>query len=519
LNIIAPDPFDGIGIEVSIVDPLRLAWLERSDLGNAERLKARAGAKLCHTAERGWVAYDGRAWSASEGPRLAAIAAHAVARALRDEADAVKDLIATPDKWFPGCTAPALTERADDLAKWSVTSGNSNKVAGMLAQAAHLMTAADEDFDRDKLALNVANGTLRFRSTPAGEVETRLDPHDPADLITRVASVAYDPAASCPQWERHLATCLPDPAVREFFQTVIGYTLSGHIREQCIFLLQGRGGDGKSTTMNVIRRMLGGFGATAKVNSFIATGMKDGSGPSSDMARLGGDIRLVSTGEPPKGAALDDSIIKTVTGTSPVVARKLHAEEVEYLPRWKLFVECNGRPRITGDDDGIWRRIVIIPWPHQFIKGGGERKGVEDELMGELPGILNWAIAGLKRWLIEGALVQPATVVEAVEDYRKSSNPFGEWMAERVEVDPEALTLSADLYADYKAWCEENGAADREVMSSTLFGRALGDKQFMLGSRDRAGKKRRKGLRLRSKLDRPGYLSGFDDMADDYANR
>ncbi len=497
-------------VEIAVPDPLELAWKELSDLGNAERLIPRVGGKLLHVEGRGWAAYAGTHWSAEQGETLARRAAHGVARSMREEIAALAEALQKRD--IPeGLTEEIVKDRLLNLRKWAVNSGNANKTVAMLSQAAALLPAMRDDFDRDPLAINVLNGTLRVvqrpegvGGRPGGRWTIELSPHDPRDMISRVAEVEYDPDAECPHWERHLAVVLPDPDVRRFFQTCVGYALTGLITEQCVFLLQGRGGDGKSTTMNVIRELFGGYGSAADVQTFMAGAQRSGADASPDLARLAGDMRLCSTGEPKRGAPLDEAKIKAITGGSPIAARELHGDLFEYVPRFKLFLECNAKPRISGDDDGIWRRIVVIMFPHQFDekKGSKPDKRIHDRLMAEGPGVLNWAIEGMLAWLEAGALVQPEAVAEAVEDYRRAANPFGEWMAERVDTrDRNALTLSADLYGDYKQWCEDNSVGDRDVMSSTAFGRALGDRQILKGPKDRQGRIQRRGARLRAAMD------------------
>jgi putative DNA primase/helicase len=498
-------------IDVTPADPLTLAWKELSDLGNAERLVDRYGGTLLYVDGRGWTAFTGTHWSHEKGEQLAHKAAHGVARAIREEIAALKGAI-EDRKLPPGISEPIATDRLVNLHKWAVTSGNANKTAAMLSQASNLMMVWREEFDREDLALNVRNGTLRAIERD-GKWTVRITPADPDDMISRVAEVDYDPDAKCPLWEARLKIVLPNRDVRRFFQRCIGYALTGLNREQCVFLLQGRGGDGKSTTMDVIRQILGGYGAAADVQTFMAGAVRSGADASPDLARLSGDVRLCSTGEPRRGGSLDEAKIKAITGGSPIAARELHGDLFEYVPRFKLFLECNAKPRISGDDDGIWRRIVVIPFPHQFGKDDKPDKAIKDALIAEAPGILNWALAGMLEWLDAGELVAPASVVEAVEDYRRAANPFGEWFAERVDIsDSTVLTLSSDLYADYKQWCDDQAVTDREVLTSTAFGTRLGDRQILKGPKDSTGKIRRRGARLRD-----GYApvaSPSSDLAD-----
>lgn len=519
-------------IDVTPADSLALAWKELSDLGNAERLVDRFGGRLLYVDGRGWSAWTGTHWSHEKGEQLAHKAAHGVARAIREEIKALREAI-EDRRLPPGITDQIATDRLVNLHKWAVTSGNANKTAAMLSQASNLMMVWREEFDSEPLAINCLNGTLRaFQKGPTSSASgsasrgsshppdgerpkwsLRLDPHDPHDRISRVSDVEYDPEAKCPLWDERLKVVLPDPKIREFFRQCVGYALTGLTREQCIFLLQGRGGDGKSTTMDEIRALLGGYAVAADVKTFMAGADRSGADASPDLARLAGDVRLVSTGEPRRGQALDEAKIKSITGGSPIAARELHGDLFEYVPRFKLFLECNAKPRISGDDDGIWRRILVIMFPHQFDKKDPPDKAIKEKLAAERPGILNWALRGMLEWLEAGELVPPKSVVEAVEDYRRAANPFGEWFAERVDTsDSTVLTLSADLYNDYKDWCQNQAVADREVLTSTSFGIKLGDRQILKGPKDSGGRIQRRGARLRD-----GFVPvapASDDLAD-----
>jgi putative DNA primase/helicase len=489
---------DVVKFEIPVASAEDLAWKELNDLGNAERLVERHRGKLCWVDGRGWVAFAGTHWSAEEGAAIATRAAQDVSRSMRDEYQALK-LQIDENRLRKGISHEFAKDRLAELRKWSKTSGNANKTSAMLAQAQSLVMKRRDDFDTDPLAINCLNGTIRAVKGAEGRWSLRFGGHDPEDLISKLADVEYHPDAACPEWERHLATVLPSAAVRDFFQMVVGYALTGLRIEQVIVMLQGRGGDGKSTTMDVIRRMLGGYGMAADVQTFMAGAARSGADASPDMARLAGDVRLCSTGEPRRGGALDEAKIKAITGGSPIAARELNQSLFEFIPGFVLFLECNAKPRISGDDDGIWRRIIVILFPHQFKEGEVDKRAKE-RLLAELPGVFNWALRGMLNWLEAGHLTAPPEVIEAVEDYRRGANPFGEWFAERCDTsNPHALELAADLYGDYKTWCEANAVGDREMLSSTRFGTALGDRQILKGTRASDGKIRRRGARLRDR--------------------
>ena len=480
----------------------RMAWYELNDIGNAARLRDLAQGRLLWVVDH-WMAYDGTRWTADDGERLARKLAQDVARHIPIEAEALEAELAAMDRGKRADCEENWTERMLALHKHATATGNSNRIAGMLVQAQSEIYAVREDFDRDPLAINFQNCTVRIGRHGDGWA-LRECRHDPADRISRIAAVNWAPDAPRDRWLAHMGAVLPSVPVRKFFQNCAGYGLSGEITEQCIFLLQGKGGDGKSTTMDVIRQVMGGYGSAADVQTFIAGAMRNGNEATPDLARLAGDTRLVSTGEPRIGASLDEARIKQVTGGQPVTARELNKAPFEYLPRFKVYFECNRKPRISGDDDGIWRRIIVIQFPNQFKDKADKR--FKAKLLEQGEGVMAWLVEGLLAWLHAGTLELPEEVKEAVDDYRKAANPFGEWFATWVDTSKADERAEAKaLYDSYKRWCEENSVGDREVMTSTAFGRALSDKQLMK-AKAANGRVYRKGARLRDERELTAYV-------------
>lgn len=489
--------------------PADLAWLELSDLGNAMRLEKRAGDRLIWVKDVGWFGWDGKSWRLDDGERLAIRLAHETARGIAEEARYIRELMKEPEHQDKGEEhLEMLEERANKLSGWAVRSGDRNRTAAMLVQAQAYLNVRAEDLDPDPLALNVQNGILRFRRFGPDSWDCVLEPHAPEARMTKIAAVAYDPGAGAPSWQRHMVTCLPDEEVRTYFQSVIGYSMTGVTREQIFVALQGLGGDGKSTSVNIVRRVAGDYAMTTDVKTWLEGGMRSGADASPDLARLAGDVRLVSTSEPPRGSVLNDGLIKSVTGGSPITARHLGKGLIEYTPRFKLILEMNKRVRIGGDDDGIWRRVKIILWKHQFKGSEIIRTFENDVVRDEGPGVLNWIVEGIKGWLNEG-LVEPQQTRDALDDYRRSSNPFGEWWMDRVDAAPEHRELSSILYADYKEWAESNG---HEPMKQAAFGRSLADRQVLLAGKNAQGKVTRKGAKLRGGTKpAPGADSGLGE--------
>lgn len=468
-------------IGVPVIDPLQMAWLPLSDLGNARRFVIRAGGHLRYVAGMGWYAFVGTHWSLEHGDERATQVAHSVAEGLRDELAALAavadaDLARICGAW---CTTKLRDDHVGRLHTHSIKSGDRGRTVAMMAQAETLLAARMDDFDRDPLAFNTRTATLRF--VKVGETwVVRDDEHEPADMISRLAEVDYRPNSPCPHWAARMEQIQPDEDQRALLQGLYGYALLGLTSEQKFALMQGRGGDGKSMTNAVIGSIMGTYRMHASVLTFLAGARKSGSDHSSDLARLAGDVRLVTCDEPERGSQFNTTIIKQITGSGKMTARGLRMAEMEYVPRWLLVMECNPLPRVPTSDDGFWRRCLLIPWPFQFKAAGVSPEPWDvlyDRLIGEASGILNWQIEGALRWLNTRRLPASKASAEAVDDYRRTSDPFDEWMMDRVDLsDPNARTLTKELHGDFKAFCEARGI--EKVMGTQAFASKCAERQL-----------------------------------------
>ena len=186
-----------------------------------------------------------------------------------------------------------------------------------------------------------------------------------------------------------------------------------------------------------------------------------------ELAALKG-ARAVLTTEVDEGSFLSESLVKLMTGNDPIAARSLYAKPMEFLANFKLFIAGNHKVVIKGTDEGIWRRIHMVPFevtippedrdPHLF-----------DKLEAELPGILNWALNGCQDWQV-GGLRPPAAVTDAVAEYRQEMDLLGLWLADNCDTGPSLMITSTSAYISYQCWAEASGL---RPWSHVTFGRAL----------------------------------------------
>jgi putative DNA primase/helicase len=489
-------------IPMPVDDPLSTVFLKANDIGNAERLVRLSKGLLRWVPElASWVAYDGKRWSVRDGERIATVYAHDVARHIDREQIALRKIADSPgalEAAFGFEVPPEVAkERVIALGKWAVKSGDASRTSAMLMQARSLLTAQLDEFDRDPLAFNVQNWTLRFVKAKDGGWIVKPSPHDPADMIMQMANVSYDPTADCPLWRKRMVLIQPDEDQRDFLQQRYGYFLTGLISEQKWFIDQGRGGDGKSVTNMAVGNLMGDYYRHASIETFLEGGTKSGSDHSSDLARLQGDIRFVSADEPKPQSTWNSSRLKQVTG-GKITCRAMRKEEIEYVARWKLVVEINPFPKVASDDDGFWRRVHVTPWSYQFDKGREKSRPMEEllaEMAGENSGILNWMITGACKWLATRRLPMAAAADLALTNYRQSASSIGAWLIDRADrSDRDAVTKASVLYADFKAYCEQLGID--KAPSQTAFGNKLSAEQIY-GKKDGAGNIVRLGIKLK----------------------
>ncbi len=423
-----------------------LAFADMNDFGNANRLIHRHGDDMLFVRDIGWFIWDRTRWNHETGSDEAIKRAHLTARAIVSEVHALKD---RGDKYV---------DRAGLLARHAVASGNQAKTHAMLAAAAVYKSQRIEALDSDPFLLASPGGTIRLASQCSMR-ENRRD-----DLMTRSLGTAYREGAQCPIWEKFLIDIMPDADMRAFLQRICGYCLTASTSEQAFFIFWGSGKNGKSTFVDAIREVMGDYAINSPVSTFLAKrDGNSGSEASPDLARLPG-ARLVTAAEPPEGARLDEAKIKEMSGGELMTARHLNQGFFDFKPVFKAVISTNHRPSIRGADHGIWRRVRLVPFTVQIPDNKVDRD-LGNKLRKEREGILQWMITGAEDWFQQG-LNPPKQAIAAVEDYRASEDPVGEFLKARCELpgdmpDPSTgrpYEIGAKaLRAAYKAWCDEEG--------------------------------------------------------------
>ncbi|MBL8610222.1 MAG: hypothetical protein JNL38_22995, partial [Myxococcales bacterium] len=300
--------------------------------------------------------------------------------------------------------------------------------------------------DADPWLLNVANGTIDLRTGV-------LRPHDPRDLLTKLADVAYDPAAKCPMWDRFLDRVMGGSVeLVDYLARMVGYSLTGVIREHVLAFLFGGGANGKSTFLRVLHALLGDHAARASRGLLFAS---RGERHPTELTILHG-ARVATCAEIQAGDYFDEALVKDLTGGDLIAARRMREDFWTFAPTHKLWLAGNHKPRVRGDDEGIWRRIRLVPWTVTIPTEERDPELV-DKLLAELPGILAWAVRGCLAWQRSG-LGDPPEVTRATANYREEADPLREFCDGWLVFGPDERAARKHIRAAYEEYCRDDGA-------------------------------------------------------------
>lgn len=317
-----------------------------------------------------------------------------------------------------------------------------------MAQSEQGVKIAISEIDANPMLLNVLNGTIDLATGT-------LRHHDPRDCITKLAPVSFDPDADSSLWQSFLDRIFDgDEELIAYIQRAVGYSLTGGVGEQCLFFLYGSGQNGKSVFIQTLLHMLGEYAQKAPTEMIMKQERSSSGGASPDMARLRG-VRLAVTAELEENQRMGEARVKDLTGADRIVARHLYREPIEYDPTHKLWIYGNHKPTIRGTDEGIWRRIRLIPFTVR-IPDHEKDPQLTEKLQREGAGVLAWALRGCLEWQRDG-LGLPRAVARATEAYRSESDRLGEFIDECCVQQVHASVGKSDLYTAYEAWCKQSG--------------------------------------------------------------
>lgn len=411
------------------------------------------------------------------------------------------------DDLRPHHLAKAAVKKAAERARIVYEQAIATKVVGALLKASTVgavvqlaksdprFTIHQDELDADPWILNCANGVLDLRT---GELRAARR----EDLCTKSSPVAFDAAAQAPVWLAFLERVLPDPELRSFVQRLAGYALTGVIREHVLPIFWGKGRNGKSTFIEAISFICGDYAHPVPA---ALLRVQQGEGHPTMQAQLFG-VRFAPAQETERKFVLAEALVKQLTGGDPVTARYMREDFFTFKPTHKMALATNNKPRITGTDEGIWSRVLLVPWT-VFIPEAERDTELRSKLEREAPGILAWAAQGCLEWQKRG-LSPPESVRIATQGFRAESDAVGRFLEDRCVRLEGTKTQATALYQAFEQWCKAEG---ERAESQKAFGQALNERDVVRKTIN--GRQWYAGLGLRA-LDPPRGAADDEQVED-----
>lgn len=349
------------------------------------------------------------------------------------------------DTWMESVEGLA-DEDAKPVISHARKSASTPGIKNFLTQAAPMVPVEVEDLNGQPWLLNCPNGTVDLRT---GE----LRPHERADMLTVMCPTNFNPDAGSFEWDRFLESVFARHGdVIPFLQRLCGSALVGKVHEHILPILWGSGGNGKTTLLDAIMGTLGtDYSMQAVPEMLMDTGQER---HHTERADLFGK-RFVAAVETEQNRRLKESLVKGLTGGDRIRARRLWENNFEWIPSHTIFLATNHKPRVYGDDEGIWRRLRLIPFVETF-KGKSDDKNLAEKLQAEAEGILAWMVQGCLDWQAQG-LNEPETVLQATQEYRGESDVIGQFIESECYINPGMQVRFSDFFAVFEKWCTDNG--------------------------------------------------------------
>ena len=438
---------------------------DMTDAGAAKLLSDVFSDTLVYTSEFGWCYYNGKVWETGHGEaafQCAISITQAILEAAHEWIASVEQEI--EDNGYEGETAKRLRSEPQKLMRYALNSRRAFAIKSILEIAKPLMLVDRTEFDRHPWILNTPLCLIDLRT---GERIT----HSPDYMCTQITEVTPDVTGEGLLWEKMLdEVFLNDKELIHFVQMHMGSALVGKVFNENLLIANGTGANGKSTFFGVISKVLGSYSMSVDPELLMS------SRPSEQqvgMAMLHGK-RFTIAQETAEGRRFDGAMLKRLVSTDELVAKKLYHNPFNFIPTHTLVLSTNHLPRVTSNDKGTWRRLVVVPFNATIAE-----KDTITDYMGLLyeqcgQNILQWCVDGARMFYEAGCVIKnkPTAVDTAIKEYRDNEDWLSQFLGECVEASENVAEVlpHSTLYSTYQAWCVRNGAYTR---SSIALGKAL----------------------------------------------
>jgi putative DNA primase/helicase len=452
-----------------------------NDDGRAAFVLAHIGAIVRYVPELSlWRVWHGHRWHDDKTGRVGhycqLLSRHAIKEAAAFREELMEELEAEHGAKSPKEAMRQAESRARQAKQAAASLGQEKVIASTMAAASRFpeVIVPLVKWDADPWLAGTRNGTLDLKNVQHRE-------GNPGDYITKQLAVGFEAGATAPDWERFMSDILPEDLLT-YIQSLAGYSLTGITDDQAFYCLNGKGCNGKSVLVSTLARIFGDYAKHAPRN--LIEQPAHGGSCKNEIAELPG-VRFLY-GEEAKDRLLREDLIKALTsGTDTLTGEKKFCNEFSFGPVAKLWLMGNERPTIRGTDDGIWRRVRLIPFEIQIEES---KRLPHSELMAkfgaERPGILNWMLRGLAARGTVMRIPVPAAVKAASAEYREEQDTLADFITDCTEdAAPDDRVPKAALLRAYRSWADRNGIRDH--VTNTALTRRLLDRAGWRMTRDR----------------------------------
>lgn len=466
-----------------------------SDIGEAGLLAREFGDRIAFTRETDYLAYDGKHWvedeqlamrqihqfldmqlevavSKLEAAKINLKLAGVEEKDIRQGGKKLENAIETPKQMiafqeYKGCL---------EFYKFVMKYRDYRNLSAIAKTAKHMVRMSVSDLDKNEFLLNTPEGTVNLSEGLKG-----IKDHDSSDYLTKMTNASPSDKGK-ELWQETLETFFcGDQELIDYVQAIVGMAAIGKVYQEHMIIAYGSGANGKSTFWNTIARVLGNYSGKLSADALTMSVRRN---VSPEMAELKGK-RLIIASEMSEGMRLNTAMVKQLCSTDEILAEKKYKAPFHFVPSHTLVLYTNHLPKVGANDDGIWRRLIVIPF-NAKITGRSDVKNFSDYLYDEAsPSILSWIIDGAEKAIKANfKLTLPQVVSQSVSAYREANDWMGQFLNDCCDLDNSYTEKSGELYSEYRAYC----------IRMNEYTRSTGDFYAALSNAGYTKKKTKKGM-------------------------
>jgi len=455
---------------------------ELTPFGNAERFRDQHGDKVLYVEDmKSWAVWKGTHWKLWADLDAQYMMKQTI-KGIEQEIQLVKLAVKKADEH----ERERLEKLIESLQKFRKASARGQAIEDALkcAKIEPDLRCHADDFDANPWLLNCQNCVVDLR-------DKSQQPHRKELKLSKIVSVDCVPSARVNRFKRFLHEVFDgDTELIKAVHLIVGYTLTGNVKEDMMFILQGEGGNGKSVLCELLRDIMGDYACLLETEVLLDRG--GGVRKQEAIGRLMGK-RGVFASETDNQTSWRTGLVKRLTGGDSLTGAALHKSSYEFQPSHKLWLSCNHLPSTRDNSAGFWRRVWVLPFNVQFSPEKRDQGLGRTLRATEAEAILAWAVAGAANWYERrkqgsgSGLLKAKAISAAVEEYNDDQDEFGRFVDECLEEKAGAGVDAMDLYTSFKTWNEANGG---HPIPNTIFGNRMRERGFESKRVKEKGRKR-----------------------------